>query len=708
MDFKSLWDAQPDLVLVLEPTGRVGYANQAAERLGFHVEGNVPSGFPPGASSFVWSREGTAYHFNQTGNVFVGRDLSEVSETLAHRPSCVEKEHNELLVSVLDQMGEGVIAAEASGRIVVWNAAAGRILRLPVLPHLEHGLPIDTFDAEGRPISPSLVRALRGEEIDGEELLVRHSDLPEGVWLTVTARPLRDEEGLLTGAVAVFRDSTTQRQLTETLAQARDAALQATRLKSEFLANMSHEIRTPLNGIIGLGEMLAQTDLDQAQREYLSTVRLCSESLLSIVNNVLDFSKIEAGKAELESVVFELEATAEEALELASTSLGNKPLELYARLAPNLPRLLRGDPHRLRQILLNYLSNAIKFTSQGHVVLDIEVQESTPSEVLLRFSVHDTGPGVEESARERLFQPFSQADSSSKRRYGGTGLGLVICRKLAEMMGGEAGFSSSQNGSTFFVTARFGVLEEQRFVRTLHDLPPIAVKLLDPGLSHTTIDYLKARGANVTTELSSQSRLLLCDSEAELKAVSPPPPNLRVLFIGRERPQQAGGYLNFLRKPLKFSRLLKLLREVAGTAHDSGRRATLTLPNATPSLKGRVLVAEDNVVNRRVLLLMLEKMGLQAEGAANGSEAAEAALKQDFDLVLMDCQMPVMDGHEATKLIRERADGRARVPIVAVTANALEGEAERCRQSGMDDYLVKPVTVDTLRELLGRWLRKQR
>ena len=579
MDFQSLWDAQPDPILVVGADGSISYANLAAQAQGLRVGEPLPSNFPrPDVSApFMMELGGRSFHFSVA-------------------------KHGDLTV-------------------------------------------------------------LNGRDV---------SDL----------KPDQRE-----------------------LRQARDAALQATRMKSEFLANMSHEIRTPLNGIIGLAEMLAHTALDQAQREYVSTVQLCSQSLLSIVNDVLDFSKIEAGKAELAQEPFELEATVEESLELAASGLGDKPIEMYARLSPALPLGLVGDPLRLRQILLNFLSNAVKFTSQGHVVVEVQKVDQREGQVKLRFSVHDSGPGVEPEVGERLFQPFSQGDGSSKRAHGGTGLGLVICRELATLMGGEADYTPlAGGGTTFYFTAWLGAQPERGTPTSLHDLPPLVLNLSDSGLSEAVRDYLQARGARVSTDLTEDSRFLILDDEADHRRLTEPSPGMRVIYLGRARPTRSGGHLNFLRKPLKFSRLLRLLREISGSAHDSGRRATLAIPKPAPPLRGRVLVAEDNPVNRRVLLLMLEKMGLQATGTENGREAAEAALSGQYDLVLMDCQMPVMDGHEATRMVRDRWTAISRLPIIAVTANAQEGEAERCRVSGMDDYLAKPVTVDTLRGVVERWL----
>ena len=715
MDFQSLWDVQSDPILVIEANESIFYANRCARTYGLHAGEPLPSAFPrPGASaSFLLDFGGRSFHFSSTTHgdmtVLSGRDVSDLKREEAEQCRSVKeseqflRQRGELLAAVLDQMGEGVVAADHLGRIVTWNAAATRITQLD-LGDLRQLAACEILDWEGNPSESTLTRALRGEDVDVQQM-IRHAACPRGVWLTVTSRPIRDETGEIVGAVAVFRDSTVQRQLTETLGHARDAALEATRLKSEFLANMSHEIRTPLNGIIGMAEILGYTDLDQAQREYLSTVQLCSQSLLSIVNDVLDFSKIEAGKAELAQEPFDLEAMVEESLELAASGLGEKPIEMYARLNSDLPRRLVGDPLRLRQILLNFLSNAIKFTSHGHVVVEVAKVDQREGQIKLRFSVHDSGHGVEPEIGERLFQPFSQGDSSSKRAHGGTGLGLVICRKLATMMGGKAGYTPlAGGGTTFYCTAWLGAQPECEIPTSLHDLPPLVLNLSDSGLRDAVQDYLQARGARVSTDLTEDARFLILDDEGDHRPLAEPPPNLRIIYLGRARPSRAGGYLNFLRKPLKFSRLLRLLREVSGSAHDSGRRAALSMPKPSPALKGRVLVAEDNPVNRRVLLLMLEKMGLQATGTENGREAAEAALSEQYDLVLMDCRMPVMDGHEATRLVRDRWTAVSRLPIIAVTANAQEGEAERCRVSGMDDYLTKPVTVDTLRGVVERWL----
>ncbi|MBX9696359.1 MAG: response regulator [Cyanobacteria bacterium] len=634
------------------------------------------------------------------------------------------------LAAIVESSADSIISISPAGIIMSWNRSAGDL----------YGYQAD--DVIGKPYSIVIpedqlvgskelfVLICRGEAANYYETQHKRKD-GSLVDVSVTLSLVKDDNGHLVGVSFISRDITKYKRAQEKLKSARDQAIQASNFKSEFLASMSHEIRTPLNAVIGLSDLLARSNLSSEQRSITKTIVTSGNILLDLINNILDYSKLEADKLELEFLEFEFLCVIEEAAEILASKARDKGLSLMTYVHPDIPEFVRGDPGRIRQILINLIDNAIKFTDEGEVVVRAEYQASTDSGLFIEISVCDTGVGISPDVAQHLFCPFEQGSARISRTHGGTGLGLAISQKLVEMMGGKIGVRSEPNaGSTFWFSLPLEISIVRSEPETYSGLEDKRVLIVDGPRGSAAImkDYFASWGLgsdysctwkDAEKELDTReyhfvfvdhdlgislAPVLNKESRRELKFVLMTSSSSSSVY---EAALEAG-YSACLIRPIKQSQLFDCIANLSGIIDGEESSTELEPVDHTKvTSSGLILVVEDNPINQKVALLQLRDLGLAAHAVGNGKEALAATETTIYALILMDCQMPVMDGYEATRSIRKReARSGRRTPIVAMTAHAMKGDKEKCLAAGMDDYVTKPVNQEKLRRITDKWMNR--
>jgi PAS domain S-box-containing protein len=689
-------------------------------------------------------------------NAYSERDLEFLSSVGDQIALAIERKESEKALreaeekyrSIFEQSSEGIFQNTPEGVFLSANPALARMLGFDSPEELISGR--EDIERQGY-VDPALRDKFKetlekNGFIIGFEYEVYRKDGAK-IWVAESSRIVRDAEGRVLYYEGSVQEITERKRAQAEVVRAKETAEAATRTKSEFLANMSHEIRTPMNGVIGMTGLLLDTELSAEQRRFGETIQGSAESLLKVINDILDFSKIEAGKLAFEELDFDLHEAVDGSLEMLAQRAESKGLELACLVESNVPVHLRGDPGRLRQVLINFVANAIKFTEHGEVVVKVSLESESETDAFLRFEVKDTGIGIPAEAQARLFRAFSQADSSTTRKYGGTGLGLAISKQLIERMHGTPGVESVPGqGSLFWFTARLTKQPAKAHAPTENELVNLHVLIVDDNETNRHILQQQTRAWKMRSGVATNADEALAELWRALNAADPyqivlldmqmPGTNgltlartiktesklagVRLVLLsslgGRVNADElkAAGIDDCLVKPVKQSLLFDSLATVMATVavRSTIKAKKVSRPSRSPApatQKLRILLAEDNTVNQQVALGLLQKLGYRADAVADGTEVLEALNRIRNDVVLMDCQMPHLDGYETALRIRQLEqkrttpfDWKAPVHIIAMTANAMEGDREKCLTAGMNDYLSKPVRRNELKAALDR------
>lgn len=666
-----------------------------------------------------------------------GKELKNIQET-ENTLQDVQNNFN----CIFENSSLGIFQSDSDGKILCANDALWQMVEIDKKDRTRNHIVFDFFKSD--------------DEVSRfNQLVNQHGKIGtfEATWMTTSQQSvevnisLHQVKGVASGELIYegIVDDITEKKYTDALRIAHDEAVSSNRAKSEFLANMSHEIRTPMNGIIGMCTLLADTSPDKEQKEYIDTIKHSADSLLTVINDILDYSKVEAGKLELEIIEFDLIRLVEAVAELQAEKAHEKNIELIYVFGEDVPIYLRGDPGRLRQILINLTSNAIKFTNEGEVVISVELVEDARDETTIIFSVRDTGIGIAEDKLAFVFESFSQADLSITRKYGGTGLGLTICKRLVELMGGEIGVKSQSGKYTnfwFTITLEKQAKKLEKRFDTLNSIKHKKFIVIDDNKTNLQVlaGYLKfwqcdcfcvqypreaiplmlehaengepfhfALIDHMMPELDGESLGKAIKQEAALN-------DTRMIMLtsrglrGDAVKAKAAGFDAYLTKPIKRARLFDCLLQISGldSLKEEKSESLITQYSLDEFKKrgARILLVEDNEVNQKIALKVLEKFGYIADLAENGAIALTKLENNDYDLVLMDAQMPVMDGFEATRKIRDISSSVRNhdIPILAMTALAMKGDRERCLDAGMNGYITKPFKPNELLSIIGKYI----
>lgn len=610
-----------------------------------------------------------------------------------------------------------------------------------IIANPENIISEENKNAFTRDIEKYIDKVIKGEAFNNESkniLEVKHKN-NSIVTVEYVVSVVFDSKNKPIEILGVARNVSDRMKIEKELILAKQNAESANTLKNQFLSNMSHEIRTPMNGIIGFIDLLSITTLDEEQKELLQDARSASQVLLYVINDILDFSKIEAGKLSMEKIKFKIRSLVEECVNIASVKAQEKKLQIYVQIKSDVPEEVVGDPARLRQILNNLLSNAVKFTDEGEISIFINMVEVKKNNIVIRFEVDDTGMGIPKEYINKLFSPFTQADLTFTRRFGGTGLGLTIAKEIVKMMNGEIGVETVfGKGSKFYFTGEFEMVEmeiqksfsfanvknskvlllddsstDRKILRTYLEEAgckvletnkgELALKLIR-GAAKTTEPVLAVFTDNNISDITAYDFATIVKKNAKLK-------KLKIIML-TSTPQRGdaikvkqSGFCGYLSKPALREEVIQCLSLVLGLNPEDNEEGTLitryTFAENNISIGPKILMVEDSDVNRKLILIMLKKWGFNCDVAANGQEAINSVKNKDYDIILMDCQMPLMDGFESTKAIRALEKKGKRAKIIAITIDSREGTKERCMEVGMDDYLTKPVNFEKLYDMIN-------